>query len=87
MSAHDRARRKELRELIKLFKKGDLTAQVRLRALLEKPGYLRVFKGLYTHNADDQLLQSLRARSERTEYKVRTFFPVQGGAPGMGKKK
>ena len=78
--------RKELRGLVKRFRKGDKTAQLKLQELLANPQYEKVFKETYKGTPKGRALQIAKARKEKTIYKMHGQ-PLQGGSPGLGKRK
>lgn len=79
-------KRDELVSLVKRFRKGDKNAQLRLQELLADDLYKQVFAATYKGTAEGMALQLLNARQEKIRYKVHGL-PVQGGAPGLGKRK
>jgi hypothetical protein len=79
-------KRDELASLVKRFRKGDKNAQLRLQELLLDHSYRRVFAATFKGTAEGRALQLLRARREKIQYKAHGS-PVQGGAPGLGKRK
>ena len=79
-------KRDELLSLVKGFRKGDKNAQLRLRELLADDSYKLVLAATFKQTAEGRALQLLKARGEKIRYKVHGT-PVQGGAPGLGKRK
>ncbi len=79
------AKRKELSELVRLFRKGNKKAWNRLRILLADPQYREVFSATYKSTPEERALQRYRSRNEKILYKS-DGGPVQGGAPGLGKR-
>jgi hypothetical protein len=79
-------KRDTLVSLVKRLRKGDKNAQIQLQELLADPLYRQVFSATFKGTAEGRALQLLKARREKILYKGHGS-PVQGGAPGLGKRK
>lgn len=81
-----RERRIEITQLVKSFRKGDVESQKKLQSLLQDEQYRKIFSKIYQATPEAKALQVLRSSAEKTQYKSSGARPIQGGAPGLGKR-